>query len=311
MAAKEPVKYEAGLHTPFVGPDTLPVNRIPLSADPGNLIEPRTDGLFYGLTAPPSTAQLFVSSSSGNDANLGTKASPLETIAEAISRSENRPVTYQIVLRCGETHHVDAMAPDRSAAQVEFWWYDDPIYGDFNTAAAGCISYTPTIADDLTRPILMFHRIETTTHETAGFMYEQVNYNGINLKFVDDVPGSILPDGPDAINRVTRFRSETRFIGCVIDMPSYAGPIFRQCDVFYLNTIINGDTDDRYYILNEIISTSYANGTNHAACGSRPAYTATVSNIATAIVLASFFDLRYDAPSQQSFNAAIGWDIFP
>jgi hypothetical protein len=311
MATKEPLKYEASKHQPMSGDDTIPPARIPLSGDTGNLIEIRDDGVFYGLAAPPNIATLYVSPSLGDDDNPGTRAEPLATIVEAVTRHENRPVTYRIILRAGETHDMLVSAPDRSAAKVEFWWYDDPIHLDFNTPRPSCFAYSPSVADDLDRPVVRFHRVEAGTRVTTSFAYAQINYNGIELSFTDDAVGSVLPDGGDSINRITTFRSETRFVGCVINTPSYGGAIFRQCDVFYLNTTINGDTTGLYYILNEIISTNYSNLGSHGPCGTQPGYTAITSNIDSVIDAASFADLRSDAPTKRTFNAIIGWDIFP
>lgn len=60
---------------------------IRLSSDKGNLLQQRKNGLYYGIEAPPDTANLFVSSTMGDDGNTGTRTSPLRTIHEAARRN--------------------------------------------------------------------------------------------------------------------------------------------------------------------------------------------------------------------------------
>ena len=60
---------------------------IRLSSDNGNLLQQRKNGLYYGIEAPPDTANLYVSSTMGDDGNTGTRTSPLKTIVEAARRN--------------------------------------------------------------------------------------------------------------------------------------------------------------------------------------------------------------------------------
>lgn len=60
---------------------------IRLSSDNGNLLQQRKNGLYYGIEAPPDTANLYVSSTMGDDSNTGTRTAPLRTIHEAIARN--------------------------------------------------------------------------------------------------------------------------------------------------------------------------------------------------------------------------------
>ncbi len=60
---------------------------IRLSSDKGNLLQQRKNGLYYGSEAPPDTANLFVSSTMGDDGNTGTRNAPLKTIVEAARRN--------------------------------------------------------------------------------------------------------------------------------------------------------------------------------------------------------------------------------
>ena len=76
-----------------------------LSSDGGNLLQQRKNGLYYGIEAAPDTANLYVSSSMGDDKNAGTRAAPLKTIREAIERN-SVGTTFTIHLFEDDTHPV-------------------------------------------------------------------------------------------------------------------------------------------------------------------------------------------------------------
>lgn len=58
---------------------------IKLSKSPGNLIELREDGLYYGVQAPPDLTNIYVDAVNGSDTNRGSKAEPLKTLDKALS----------------------------------------------------------------------------------------------------------------------------------------------------------------------------------------------------------------------------------
>lgn len=60
-----------------------------VSASPNNLLQYKTDGLHMALAPPANVAIQYVSSSTGNDLNDGTRASPLKTLYRAIERLPN------------------------------------------------------------------------------------------------------------------------------------------------------------------------------------------------------------------------------
>ncbi len=70
----------------------------------GNLIQLRTDGVYYGIQPPPNFANQYVSSVSGNDSNAGTIGSPLRTIRKAISNLPDGTMG-DIYLKAGETFY--------------------------------------------------------------------------------------------------------------------------------------------------------------------------------------------------------------
>ena len=57
-----------------------------ISADAGNLLQCRADGVYYGITPPADLANQYVDPINGNDNNSGSRASPLRTIMKAIDR---------------------------------------------------------------------------------------------------------------------------------------------------------------------------------------------------------------------------------
>lgn len=57
-----------------------------ISADAGNLLQCRTDGMYYGTVAPADVVDQYVDPIKGDDNNVGTRLSPLRTIKRAIDR---------------------------------------------------------------------------------------------------------------------------------------------------------------------------------------------------------------------------------
>ena len=78
---------------------------IRLSSDNGNLLQQRKNGLYYGIEAPPDTANLYVSSTMGDDGNTGTRTAPLKTIREAFLRN-SVGTTFTVHLYENDTHDV-------------------------------------------------------------------------------------------------------------------------------------------------------------------------------------------------------------
>ena len=109
-----------------VGEDGL-VN-VKLSSDSGNLLEARQNGLYYGVTAPPDTSLLYVSSSLGNDANPGTRELPLRTIAAAFRK--NRPNQFFSV----RVYEDDVHEWKSSDGTFDNYWFVIEPYGDVTDA---------------------------------------------------------------------------------------------------------------------------------------------------------------------------------
>ena len=76
-----------------------------ISNDNGNLLQWRADGAYYGIEAAPNTSNLYFDPVSGNNANAGTKASPLKTMDEGFRRN-NIGTGWTAWLAEGKTHEM-------------------------------------------------------------------------------------------------------------------------------------------------------------------------------------------------------------
>lgn len=65
------------------------LKHIGISKQPGNLLQMRDDGIYYGIQARPNLANLFVDNQIGNDSNPGTAERPLHSLVEALKRIKN------------------------------------------------------------------------------------------------------------------------------------------------------------------------------------------------------------------------------
>jgi hypothetical protein len=80
------------------------VSKLKISPDEANLLQMRDNGLYYGTLAPEYIRNQFVDSVNGNDANLGSRAAPLKTIAFALSRIPGGTLSNRINLHESGTH---------------------------------------------------------------------------------------------------------------------------------------------------------------------------------------------------------------
>lgn len=71
-----------------------------------NLLQCRADGLYYGIAPPAELVNQYVDPINGNDANAGTRASPLRTIIKAIDKLPEAVVGAYIHLHESATHYM-------------------------------------------------------------------------------------------------------------------------------------------------------------------------------------------------------------
>ena len=146
----------------------IAVDQMP-STTSGNLLRYSENGLYVALQASASIAQQYVSASTGNDANDGSRASPLRTIAFAVSRV---PANTRSTIYLYETDTF----PVRTTTDPSTWGTAINYFGsvlnmtsssilltpygpqtdNYNTLAAGSIGFAGWQVAAAPRPILEF-----------------------------------------------------------------------------------------------------------------------------------------------------------
>lgn len=122
-------KDGAFVEVPELTGGVIPATAVPISADSGNLIQQRTDGIYYGTVAPVDVAQMYVDYTSGDDSNPGTELLPVKTIAEALSRGPSG-VNRTLYLREQQNHPISAA----STAYFRGGSWDVAPYGPISSA---------------------------------------------------------------------------------------------------------------------------------------------------------------------------------
>lgn len=134
--------------------DPISANLI-ISADDGNLLTVRDDGVGVWVTSDPAVSTYYVSGNWGLDSNSGSsKDEPLATFEEACTRIRQQPGggKFNIFLRAGETFKTARNAWSMQSKTVGIYPYDDPKYGDGSWGP--CVNYYPSNAADFWRPTL-------------------------------------------------------------------------------------------------------------------------------------------------------------
>ena len=72
----------------------------------GNLLQCRSDGLYYGIAPPEDLVNQYVDPVNGSDSNAGTRAAPLRTIIRAIDRLPEAVVGAYIHLHESAIHYM-------------------------------------------------------------------------------------------------------------------------------------------------------------------------------------------------------------
>lgn len=179
-----------------VHPDNLNINsfefkdgkyEVKLSKGAGNLLEQRIDGLYYGLQAPADTANLYVSSVSGNDNNAGTIDSPLKTI-DAAWRKNRTDQSATIWLKAGETFEISSNLDAHSGAIKTISVYGTPLAEPPAPLDSERYLYRPEALTNFPRPTIRLKDNYNSKHvrrgETASFWIYSgatVNIIGVNL----------------------------------------------------------------------------------------------------------------------------------
>lgn len=155
-----------------------------LSPDKGNLIQQRNNGIYYGIEAPADTTNLYVDSQVGNDNNVGSKALPLRTIAEALKRVPSGQ-SHTVHLKQGQTHEWRSSENSKYNGKnrvMTFVPYGDNLDTVYRDNIIDSYHYYRT--SNLIRPIIKFIPNRTFDNGTGGQEYAApVIYKGSNITF--------------------------------------------------------------------------------------------------------------------------------
>ncbi|MBS3894735.1 phage tailspike protein [Serratia marcescens] len=138
--------------------DGTPANPlgVELSKDAGNLLEIRSDGLYYGVSASDDLLNLYVNTDTGDDTNIGSREKPLKTLREALKRTPSNK-SNTIHLKAGQTFLLD-IGTDLFIVGCTrvITPYDDPyVDGDkVPVPSPADPAYYPWAARDLARPTI-------------------------------------------------------------------------------------------------------------------------------------------------------------
>lgn len=287
---------------------------VQLSPDSGNLLTERSNGLYYGLTAPPEIAVLYVSTSLGNDANPGTEAQPLQTIDRAFQLQVNAPVNYVILLRAGETF-TQTTRWNRNLANYSIRFYGDPKYD--NAAASACPGYHPMYADDLTRPTWVIDcYISGGLPANTGVVAGSLELQGLRVLGRWELPDTTKPT--DAVAGLTA-ENDVATYGCVLNSEPQPRSrwMFSASSVNLATTEVNLDIDGQTYLVHTTGSFNVRLGSlpNAAGCGvDTPAITPLVATQTAARAMVTVNNIAnggsYHASTKSAWGVTPTWDLF-
>lgn len=287
---------------------------VQLSPDTGNLLTERSNGLYYGLEAPPEVAVLYVSTSLGDNSNPGTRALPLQTIDEAFARQINAPVNYTILLRAGETF-VQTGRPARNLANYVITYYDDPIYDD--AAAAACAGYHPMYADNLSRPtwVIDARLSGDGTPINTGVSAGNLSLRGLRILGRWQLPDTTQPSIP--LSGVSAATIEC--FGCVLNSEPQPRTrwMFVAGAIDLATTEVDFDLDGLTYITRVTgpVEVRLGSHLNPGGCGaSTPPITDLVTSTAAALSMVTVNNLAagasYHASTKSTWGVTPTWDLF-
>lgn len=106
------------------------------SAETNNLLRYNVNGLYFALQAAPNLTNQYVSSSTGNDNNDGTRASPLKTIARAVERLPDGTTGYIWL------YETDTF-PLRTTTDPTTWGASVSYFGSWVSSSTRSIQFIP------------------------------------------------------------------------------------------------------------------------------------------------------------------------
>lgn len=162
------------------GTTANPLN-VKLSADTGNLLDLRANGLYYGVAASEDIRNLYIDPGAGSDSNAGnTPQAPLKTLNRAVMmvRSDQSSTFH---LRAGQTFILDCTMYVTSGASRRFTVYGDPYQSGGalyppNYPSVEVPVYTWEIIEAVQRPIIC----GWVEYNTVNHVYTINNINPMN-----------------------------------------------------------------------------------------------------------------------------------
>ena len=310
---------------------------IRVSQQTGNLLEKRQDGLYYGVEAPPDLANLYVSTSLGNDSNAGTREKPLKTIGEALRRIPSAPQTFHIWLKEGEQFEMTGFYT-RGLSKIAFMPWD--IYktdGRWPLQIPENIHYRGYVAKDFPRPIVNFRTVLNDNVVSRAYIHaRQIDATGIHVRVYSAVSGAV-DNGSYSGAMHGVFESNEAFVsmhGCILEtmthgvvVPNaspagtYRNDALLRGDLQLLNTMINlkVPTDGSPYSVlvsnnftkNVTIIDWYApGGSLHRNTGPDLEPVAVITQMKANIrVGKEILDVPYNMGSRVTYGCQFNWDI--
>ena len=222
---------------------------IRVSPDKGNLLQQRTNGLYYGIEAPPNLANLYVDAINGVDQHpeevegAGTRAKPLKTFAYA-NKVAFEGTSRRIYLMADQDHVVPSSAP----AQIKSGYLTVIPYGPIVDAYMLVHAYSTAthaaMRNDNKLPRLVLNGLGTYKYygnNVTDIIDLTTIYNKANTTFegvhvVLDNGGTITPTSPERTNlnayQVARILNEHSLTfnlskvtsrGTTVTSPQYVG----------------------------------------------------------------------------------------
>lgn len=196
---------------------------VQLSKQPGNMLEARDDGLYYGQSAKADLVNLYVANH-GDDNNIGTREKPLRTIQAAIDRTDNQQVIYTIWLH--ENHHFDWVYASRSNASYDFRTYGDIVDAQYPYAVPLNAYYRGHCAASYPRATInvrVEHRFDRIIRQ---FLHARsINFAGINLNVYNKFEGKDSKDISGSFTGIVSCLDSTDVSGCILTQKTKAVPL--------------------------------------------------------------------------------------
>lgn len=202
---------------------TKDLSKVRLSPTAGNLLEKRSDGLYYGTTAPPELQNIYIDAVSGVDGAAGTRAAPVKTLQYALSLGASG-INRNIYLYEQQTHYVD---PANCAIFRGGQWQIQPYGplsdalppnpGDSNFATVAAQAVSPTIQS---LPFASYNANGAMEQLAAALVPDMGAYVlAIDIKFVAGIASNADPIIKGSF--MDPARSGTWFVrNCEISLPA-------------------------------------------------------------------------------------------